>query len=239
MTVALRQEDTAKGATLSTAISFTSNPLPGAALIGSIIECWLTFADNTHVPSSVVDSASQTYSLVGTVSDSTDVRQLYLYAFTNNQSATALTVTANFASYTGDMNIHVREISGAKTQSADTSNFPVRFTGTSATDGLSIALTSSAGPALISGYLARISGSGPTPSAGTGFTGTVNFAGGFGFSVGLFESKRVTGSGSNPATWTSSGGGSDFFLGGAVIWDELPPPALVGAPYYLESDEYF
>jgi len=238
MAVALRQEDTPIGfGALGTSI--TSNALPSSALLGSVIEVWVACGSGVSI-SSVVDSASQNYSLIGSINDPTDSSFISCYAFTNNASATALTVTANFSN-TQPRNIHVREITGAKNQLPDTYNFPARIVNPgTGTDAISIALTSSGSPALISGFIAAVVGGGATIVAGTGFTGTIGLASGNGYGHSLFQTKRVTGSGSNPCTWTdATNGGATTYLGGAVIWDEAPAAALVGAPYYLESDEYF
>jgi hypothetical protein len=218
MPSSLRQEDTPFGSS-TTATSVTSNALPSAALTGSVIEVWLALASGVVI-TSVIDSASQTYTLVGSVNDTTDTSFLACYALTNNASATALTVTANFSTSINPRNIHVREITGVKNQAADTSNFPARFQGTNGTDGLSVALTNASQPALISGVIATVSGS-STPVAGTGFTGTTKFQTGDAFGASLFQTKRITSTGSNPCTWTdATGGGTNFYLAGAVIWDE-------------------
>ncbi len=220
MTVALRQEDTPANNNAS-GTTITSNALVSAALVGSVIEVWVAYgySGGGNPISSVVDSAGQTYSLIGYTSDVTDTSVIACYAFTNNASNTALTATATWSTPVTFINIHVREITGAKNQAADTNAFPVRFQGTNATNGLAVALTTTGAASLISGYIAAVAGSG-SEAAGTGFTGTIGLAGGGGFG-GLFETQRVTLTGSNPATWTDTvNGGTSYYLGGAVAWDE-------------------
>ena len=228
MSIALRQETVAAGAA-GASQTVVSNALPSPALLGSVIEVWIA-ANSGFTISSVVDSAGQTYTLVGSINDSTDSSFLALYALTNNTSATAFTVTCTWTVATvTTRNIQVREITGAKNQPPDTSNFPARIVtpGTGA-NAISIALTSGSQPALISGVVAAVAGSGAL-AAGTGFTGTVAFIAGAGFHASLFESKRVTASGSNPCTWTdSTDGGTSTYLGGAVIWDEAGSVTVYG-----------
>jgi hypothetical protein len=214
----LRQEDT-PAENNATGGSITSNALPSAALLGSTIEVWLALAANPTV-SSVVDSAGQTYTYLCSINDATDGSFIAAYAFFNNQSATALTVTANFT-ISSSRNIHVREITGTN-HGAPAANCPGRIVapGTAA-NAISIPLTTSASSGLISGVVAAVSGSGALTAGtgGTGFTGTIGFTAGAGFSHSLFETGVVTGSGANNALWTdSTDGATSTYLGGAVIW---------------------
>jgi hypothetical protein len=219
MTAALRQEDI-PAENNAPGNSITSNALPLPALLGSTIEAWVALAANPTI-SSVIDSAGQTYISLGSINDVTDGSFIAVYAFFNNQSATALTVTANFTT-SGSRNIHVREISGTNNAAPDTSNFPARIPapGTGA-NAISIALTSTGSSGLISGVVAAVSGSAAL-SAGTGFTSTIGFSAGAGFSHSLFETATMTGSGANNCLWTdATDGGTSTYLGGAVIWDSI------------------
>lgn len=222
MTISLRQETVAFGAS-ATASSVVSNALPSPALVGSVIEVWIAYDNSSNEISTVVDSASQSYTLVGSTVDVTDTSVLALYALNNNTSNTALVVTCTFTGTPASRNIHVREITGAKNQAPDTSSFPARIAAPgTATNAITIPLTSSGQPSLISGVVCAVAGAGAIV-AGSGFTGTTHFATGFGFGSSLFESARVTGTGSHPANWTdATNGGTSAYLGGAVIWDESP-----------------
>lgn len=220
MAAALRQETTPVGNS-ATGSSITSNALGSPALVGSTIEVWLALAANPTI-SSVVDSASQTYTFVGSINDPTDGSYMALYALYNNLSATALSATANFT-ISGERNIQIREISGTNNLAPDTSNFPAPIVDPGST--ITIALTSSASSGLISGVIADVGGSSSGLTAGAGFTGTVSFASGKGFGTSLFETAPMTGSGANNALWSvASGGGSSTWLGGAVIWDSGASP---------------
>jgi hypothetical protein len=232
MSIAVRQITTPVGGN-AVATSITSNAPASPFAIGSIIEVSIA-CEPSGVITSVVDSASQVYTLIGSVNDATDSSFIAKYALNNNLSNTAFTVEAFWnGSGAGGRNIQVIEIIGAQNKVADASNFPGRFQGTNATNGLSIALTTSSAPVLVSGFLCAVSGSGLL-AAGTGFTGQGSFASGAGFGGAgtLFVTGRFTGI-NPPCLWTdTTHGGTTFYLGCAVAWDEAPTGTpLPYAPY--------
>jgi len=227
---ALRQEDTPAGASAA-ALSITSNALGEAALVGSTIQVWIAVEYySTLSITSVVDSASQTYTYVNSTLDSTDGSAIYCYALYNNTSNTALTVTATFAATVNERNIHVQELSGTNNAGPDVASFPARIvepgTGTNA---ISIGLSSYQSSGLITGVMCAVSGSGAL-AAGTGYTAGPAFASGFGYTHSLFESKVMTASGTNNVTWTdSTDGATSTYLGAAVIWDSASTPSAITA----------
>jgi hypothetical protein len=222
----LLQEDTPAGGAGS-ATTLVSNAVANNLTNGSYLIAWIAAAAGTDIHD-VTDSNGQLFLRVGHVSDATDTSDLWCYVFNNNTFTNKPTVTVTWNATIGERNIHVQEFSGAKNQTPDTSNFPALIVNPgTATDAISVALTSSAQPAMIAGVVSRISGAG-APVAGTGFTGTTHFATGVAFDHGIFETKRVTATGSNPCTWTDSvNGGSATYLAMAIILDEAPVVAPV------------
>lgn len=124
MTIALRQEwPTAwTAATATTVVSGT----PGSAcLVGSGIGCWVLFdgGAGSTLPSSVVDSASQSYTYTGTVvTDNNSGLNWALYRLNNNASATSLILTATWAAAIGYRGLWPFEISGTSGYQTSTGN---------------------------------------------------------------------------------------------------------------------
>ncbi len=231
---ALRQYDTPAGSSASsTTITSSGTWTTGALLIGSTVQVWLAIAGDVTI-NSVIDSAGQVYSKIGSFWDATDSSLYACYAFYNNQSATEITVTATFALTVVGRNIHVQELT-ATTSAPDTSNFPPRMSvsnggivspGTQ-TNAISVALTSAGSSGLITGVVAAVAGSGSL-AAGTGFTAGPSFVAGAFFSASLFESKVMTASGPNNCTWTdATDGASSTYLGMATIWDSAVSTATI------------
>lgn len=91
-----------------------SSATPGSAMaIGDYIEAYITWGDTvTTNPTSVIDSASQNYTLRVSFHDTTQGQYVALYTFPNNASHTALVVTATWATGPVSQAIWVKEISG-------------------------------------------------------------------------------------------------------------------------------
>jgi hypothetical protein len=205
--------------------SITSNPLPGASVVGSVIKTWLAIGANTPTVLSVVDSNTQTHLLIGTRNSTADNSYYACYYYPNNQySGTGLTVTATYGQSNSARNIQVQELIKCFGTAPDTSNFPVRIvTPGTGTNAISVALTSTGtNGGLILGVCAAVEGSGNI-QAGTGFTAGPSWQNGAGFSHSLFVSGTLGPAGSNPCLWTDpTDGASSTYLAMAVVWDNEP-----------------
>jgi hypothetical protein len=89
-----------------------SNALGSSATIGSTIEAYICWSSSSQTaPTSVKDSANQTYTLQHHTWDGGfNGNNVSLYTFLNNQSATALTVTATWAAGQSLRGCWVKEI---------------------------------------------------------------------------------------------------------------------------------
>ena len=136
--------------TTATTVAFTAN-----AAVGNTIEVCILWNNGAGtLPSSVVDSAGQTYAHQGTTgNDNNSGLFMAVYTFANNQSTTKLTVTATWAAAVTYAAIRHKEITGVGTiQLVKVNNQPTGSPGTGAgaiTSGLSGTLSQS--PVLLSG----------------------------------------------------------------------------------------
>jgi hypothetical protein len=223
MAAALRQEDTPY-ASAAASTTIVSNALPEAALIGSSIVVWIAIG-NVVTITNVTDNASQAYTFIGSYTDTATASFYALFLLPSNASATQLVVTATISASCSDRNIHVQEASGTNGGSPDTYNLPVHIVdpGTAA-NAISIALTTTGASALVLGMVSAITGAGAI-TAGTGFTSSVSWGAGAGFTHSLFESKVLSAAGSNPCTFTdATDGATSTYLGGAIVLDSASSP---------------
>lgn len=219
----------ASGTTVTTA-AFGAN-----ATVGSTIEVWLTCNFNsTNLPTTVIDSAAQSYTNKGVTFDTSGQQSLALYVLQNNTSTAKLTVTATYATAQTGKGIWSKEIGGVTSVSYDNSNLTsITSPGTGANAITGGAISPSNTPTLCSAIIMECNvGNGTDIAAGTGYTlGSSGWA--FGGSIlAKSESKRLTSIVSTAATATAAtNGASGSYLVGLAIYDE----AGGGAP----SKQYF
>lgn len=202
------------GATLTT---FTTPALSTAATSGSSIEVWI-ITSGTSTPTSVVDSASQTYSLQETQTYFGASNRFSCYVRVSNASATALTFTVNWPATVTYPSVWVREIgntAGLQGSSSNTQTAP----GTGANAITTGTITPSSQPAFLSAVVVNTAaGLYSVPSAGTGFTSGI-----VGFFAEASRSESIAISSLTPVAGTftdSVGGGTagNEYASGAVLW---------------------
>ena len=202
------------GATLTT---FTTPALSTAATSGSSIEVWI-ITSGTSTPTSVVDSASQTYSLQESKTYFGASNRFSCYVRISNASATALTFTVNWPATVTYPSVWVREIgntAGLQGSSSNTQTAP----GTGANAISTGTITPSSQPAFLSAVVVNTAaGLYSVPSAGTGFTSGI-----VGFFNEASRSESIAVSSLTPVAGTftdSVGGGTagNEYASGAVLW---------------------
>lgn len=222
--IALNQWSTpvAPGGSIS---SIATTAFGSACNVGDVIGVWLTFATGGGSVSSVVDSASQSYTLEGSITDVTDSQIFAYYSRRANGSATTLQVLVNFSASVSFAGISSHQIINAKNQAPLAVNFPAPIVspGTS-TDAISVPLTYTVQNALVVGFAGNVAGTGSSTAAGgTGFSTSGGFPSGqTGFGgFQLNEAGRFT-IANQPATWTdSTAGGTKTYLAAGVVWAEV------------------
>ena len=230
MVASVRQE-TASAWTAAASTTVTTPAFGSACLSGSLIEVYVIWGSNTN-PSSVADSASQTYSIGASVADNNDGLTLAIFVFSNNASTTALTVTSTWATAPGFQGIWAKELTGVSSAPYQTSVGLNQVSPGGGTDAITSGnLTPTAQPFLLSS-LSFEDGGNLASSAGTGFTlGTTGWslAGSGNANSTTSESKRVTGSLSAlAATYTNATDGpTRRMLTIAASYTELNAPAIV------------
>jgi hypothetical protein len=202
--------------------AFTLNCTPG-----STIEVGVTFNHTigAYAPTSVVDSASQTYTLKASSYNGANDATIAVYIFQNNTSSAKLTVTVTWATAPGAEGVWPREVGGVTSSPYQTSITNYQSVATTSADAITtttVAPTSA--PALVSGWqlegfpsVASVAGTGET----AGQTGFGNW--------GVTESKRVTSTSAVASTWTNTTDGGTSGLGFATI-EMIYTEASTGAP---------
>lgn len=221
MTASVRQESATN--TNSTAVTSVTTPAFGSnCLAGSLIEAWIIWAGTTN-PSSVQDSAGQTYSFKNSVYDANDGTTLALYVLPNNASTTALTVTATWASAVGYQGIWAKELTGVTSSPYQTSAGQDQPSpGTTAGLISSGNVTPTAQPALISA-LSSDDGGGAASTANNGTQGITGWtlSGSGNAPGGTSSSLRVTSTSAVAMTFSNStDGGTRRFLTMAAVYTE-------------------
>jgi hypothetical protein len=160
------------------------------------------------VISSVTDSQGNTYTKIG--SDRVgDIIIAHYYASNIVGGAGANTVTATFQSSTRYRNIVVKEIRGVTGTPLDVNTGQVQASPGTGTDGVSTgSVSNTIQPALISAFALRVFYDSITLSAGTGFTNDGGLESGTVGGAWRAESKRITTTGSQSATFTVSNNGT-------------------------------
>lgn len=221
MTASVRQETNT--ATLGSGASITAPAFGLACLSGSAIEIWV-FYGGTTAPTSVTDSASQTYVSKGSDYNSNQDSTLALYVLQNNVSTTPLSFAATFATSPGGFNgVWAKEITGVSASSLQTSDVLSQHNpGAGANAVATGSLTPTSQPALVSAVSADIfSGLTSGPAPGSGFTfGMKGFTPNGAVYWGASESRRITSTAGLAATFTASDGAGDDFISGAAIYTE-------------------
>lgn len=219
MTIAVRQEAAQQGVTSGTGI--TSPAFSGSCLVGSTIEVWVA-AGGASVPSSVTDSASQTYTMLQSGHDGFDGQELSLWVCQNNQSATKLTVTATFSSSASNAGVWAKEITGVQASSVQASVIAYVPTPGTATKAISSGAIT-AGGLLSSLCFGGVATMVVDTAATAGTTGFVQSA----QSYGLSES--YVGSNTTAFYTDSTGGASGHYLVGAVTYIASTGLAIVNS----------
>jgi hypothetical protein len=120
MPAALRQEVSQTRNTVGGITTWNSAPYPSACALGSFLLAGVTYDNSTSasLPTSVIDSAGQSYSVVANtyLNDTVQGQAQAIYAFTGggsgNTSATALTVTGTWAAAVSSQGFWLAEITG-------------------------------------------------------------------------------------------------------------------------------
>ena|ERR1700684_512393 len=222
MTIALRQE--APGPLTAAAVTTVTTPAFGSnCLIGSAIAVWLQWGGST-LPTSVVDSASQAYTFSGVSAfDTNDGVTLALYYKLNNASATALTVTATWATGQPFQGIWAAEISGATASPYQTGAGQDQVapgTGTGVISSGNVTPTSQ--PCLLYAVSNDDGGNASSVVAGGLTQGTTGFQlSGSTAPGGTSAYQRLTSTSAIAATFTNTtDGGTRRFLTLASVWTE-------------------
>lgn len=223
MTAAVRQEATQNWSSASVT-SVTSTAFASACQVGSLIEAWIIWNTATTQPSSVVDSAGQSYTFRSSVFDNNDGITVALYTFANNQSATALTVTATWASAKAYCAAWTKEITGVTTspfQTAAGQDQASPGTGTGVISSGNVTPTSQ--PCLLSA-LSWDDGGGATSVVAGSLTSGISgwlLTGGGGAATTISASQHLTSTAPIAATFTNTtDGGTRRFITIAAVYTE-------------------
>lgn len=92
--------------------SLASPAFAANASLGSVIEAWLTVTSNATMPTTLTDSAAQTYNLKTSDFDAGGNQKMAVYVLANNASATKLIVTATFGASLAGKGLLIKEIGG-------------------------------------------------------------------------------------------------------------------------------
>lgn len=202
------------GSASSVSLQFANDCTPG-----SVIEVW-TVNDGGLTPTSVSDGVnSGNYTAGAKVTDSASGEwSQFLYYYQNQQSATKLTITVEYASaitYTG---ILMREIGGVTAAPYQTSVMAQQLEpGTGAGAIASPGITPSANPCLLSAFCLDFAATANT-NAANGTLGIQGLAiGSLGY--GTTETQILESDAEVTATFTNAtDGGSNYFITGAALW---------------------
>ena len=228
-TASVRQEQyTAWVATAATTV--TTPALGSAVLVGDTEEAWV-ICSCTTAPTSVIDSASQAFTLRASVNNNDTGVTIYLYTYANNASATALTVTATWATAQPYNGIWLKDITGVTSSSYQTSGGQSQGppsppgTGTGAISSGNVTPTSQ--PCLLSTISWDSGGNASSVVAGSLVSGTTGWllSGGTAPTT-TSASVRLTSTSAIAATFTNTtdGGSRDFVTMAAVYTEAAGGP---------------
>lgn len=220
MTASVRQESAMPTVTSTPSLTVISNPFGFTALIGSAIECWVSWEGNntSDLPSTILDSAGQAYTLESSFADGTSGQSMALYLFQNNASATALVCTATWLAVHNFVGLWLKEITGVSTSSFQVVNGQVQASpGTGAGAILTPVITPTAQPCLLSALCYDGNNATTVSSANTGTQGTTGWNYG-GSNSAVSSSQRLTALTGVQAKFTNTvqGGAEPYITIGAV-----------------------
>jgi hypothetical protein len=175
-----------------------------ATAIGNYLVCSL-INNNNNAPQGIIDtfSGGLSWSAPVTVADTSASRQVTYWIAKNTVGGNA-TVTAEMDFASTQHGIVLAEIGPCTASAVDGQNTADQPTPGTGTNAITVSATNAHQPALIYG-LCYCGNAGGTLNAGTGFTASTTVNG----SVSLggiltSQSKRITTTGSQTATWTTS-----------------------------------
>lgn len=230
MSASVLQEAATTSVTSASATTVVTPAFGLNCTVGSTIECYVTFA-HTTAPTSVVDSASQTYTLATSVYDGNDDQTLGLYTFKNNQSTAKLTITATFATSTPFRGAWSKEIGGVTTSPLQTQSGHYSPGPGGGAGAISMgSVTPTAQPGLLSAvcYESGIGSVPATPTCNTGAQGTTGWNLGSAPNLAVSSSQRLLSTSTTAATFTTTDVSGSFFLAIGAIYTEGssgPPPS--------------
>jgi hypothetical protein len=208
--------------TAASATTVTTPALGSAALVGDTMEAWV-ICSCTTAPTSVVDSASQAYTLRTSVNNNDSGATIYLYTYVNNASATALTVTATWGTGRTYNGVWLKDITGVTASSYQTAGGNSQTgpgTGTGAITSGNV--TPSAQPCLLSTLSWDSGGNASSTVAGSLVSGTTGWLlSGATAATTTSASLRLTSTSAIAATFSNAtDGGTRDFITIAAIYTE-------------------
>lgn len=236
MTASVRQEAPSAW-TAASATTVVSPAFSSACQVGNLIEVYVLWNGTTR-PSSVVDSASQSYTYSGTSAyDNNSGLTIALYTFPNNQSATALTVTATWASAVAYRGIWPKELAGVTASPYQTSVGQNQATGSPGTGTGAITsgnVTPTSQPSLLSSLTFDDGGNAASVVAGSLTLGTTGLLlSGNTDASGTSASEILTSTSATAATYTNTtDGATRSFLTFAAVYTQatVTGAALAATP---------
>lgn len=208
----------------NTTISATIVPSAGN-LIHAIV---YGFATSTIT---ISDTQSNTYFPLDTGINFGGFNMSHWYA--KNVPGGSVTVTGLFSNSRADRVIVLREIGGVDANNpADGNNFSTQATPTTSADAVTVSATNARQPVLISAFSLR-AGFNAAFTVGTGFTVGVNGTSSGDSNAGAYmaESKRITSTGSQSATFTAGNNGNVITL--IAMFDEPTVATNIGRALLL------
>lgn len=203
---------------LATGTTAATPAFAAMCTIGSTIEVWVG-AGGISVPASVADSASQSYTLQGSVHNAHSGSTLSLWTLENNQSATALTITATFSASATNCGAWAKEIGGVTASPLQGTPTLVYLTtpGTGVNAITTGSITPTTQPLVMSALVmcANAAVVATDTAAIAGDTGWTNA----GHANGRSESYQLTSTAATAANFTdSTNGATGYYLVGAALY---------------------
>ena len=236
MSASVRQEAPSAW-TAASATTVVSPAFSSACQVGNLIEVYVLW-NGTTPPSSVVDSASQSYTYSGTSAyDNNSGLTIALYVLPDSQSATALTVTATWASAVAYRGIWLKELAGVTASPLQTSTGQNQATGSPGTGTGAITsgnVTPTSQPSLLSSLTFDDGGNAASVVAGSLTLGTTGLLlSGNTAASGTSASEILTSTSATAATYTNTtDGATRSFLTFAAVYTQatVTGAALAATP---------
>lgn len=231
------QESVSNPLSSASVTTLTTTAFGAAAAVGNTIEVCLQWSNGPGtLPSSVVDSAGQHYTQQGpTLNNTNDGSWMTVYTFPNNQSATALTVTATWASAITYGAIRHKEINQVGTIQAVIGQYQTTPGTTSGAITTGLSGTLSQQPVLISSSCSGDGGGAVSVAVSPFAGGTTDWVltGSGNFATLTSSWYRATSTASIASTYTNTtDGGTRRFMTIMVIYNEatVSGAALAATP---------